>query len=96
MKSKKSRTKERKRLLNRAGRFIMLRESAFQSAMTRHHKRVNERKLQIANELENNDVCKDLGLPGDLPFETRLILGHTMALDQLGAQLPSRKTFQKA
>ena len=64
--------------------------------MARYHKKMDVLKRQISLQLEDDDECRRLGLPGNLPPETRLILGHTMALDQLGNQLPNRKTFQKA
>ena len=91
MKSRRSKAEDKKWRLKRSKRFAALRESAYRSSLARFDAKMDERKKQIALSLESADVCRSLGLPESMPCESRLILGHTMAMDELRGQLPNRR-----
>jgi hypothetical protein len=88
--NKKSEAKSKKRQAKSTKHFESLREAAFQLSMSKFQDKVKARQQQIASSLEDAVICRSLGLPESLPSESRAILGHTMAMNELGNQLPRR------
>lgn len=67
---------------------------AYEQAVLKHQKRLVRLTAVRERELANPSLLAELGLPEDLPAETRTILAQTHAASRLGPRYPKRTDYE--
>lgn len=67
---------------------------AYEQAMLKYQKRMVRLAAVRERELCDPAVLTELGLPAELPAETRAILAQTHAASRLGPRLPKRTDYE--